>query len=313
MPSSLVFLVATVFTFLVLWRIIRRRRGHILSLPPGPKGHPLIGNFRDIAISPDVSWIRYWKWSQVYGDVFHLEVFGHHTIVLNSAKAINDLLEKRSGNYSDRPDMPMFMDLIESTWHFALIRYSDWWRMHRRTFHQRFQQRVVSEYYDIQRTAASSLISNLTSSPEDFVSHVQLFTGSIVLKIVYGYTLKTKEDPYIRLIVDMQEGVIAAALHGQFWVDYLPILKYAPAWFPGAGFKRKAEKWKHLTREVGDQPWGWVKAAVENGTANPSFCTLSAERLSVTLGDGSVTEEVIKNCAAMAYQGSPPFTSPSPQ
>ncbi|KAK1223032.1 hypothetical protein PQX77_014109 [Marasmius sp. AFHP31] len=298
MYSTLFLVTLAVFTAFVL----RRRR--LGPLPPGPRGLPLLGNFRDIATSRDVSWIRYWKWSQVYGDIVHLKVFGHHTVVLNSAKVIEDLLEKRSKNYSDRPDMPMFMDLMGSTWNFAVFRYSDWWRMHRRTFHQRFQQRAVPEYYDIQRSAASSFIDNLTRSPENFLSHIQHFTGSIVLKIAYGYTLQTNDDPYIRLVLDMLEGVKAAAIHGSFWVDYLPILKYVPAWLPGAGFKKKAEEWRQSTREVRDRPWGWVKAAVEDGTANPSFCTLSADRLSVTLGDGSMTEEVIKNCAAMAYNGS---------
>ena len=32
-------------------------------------------------------------------------------IILNSAKAVSDIFDKRGANYSDRPDMPMIIDL----------------------------------------------------------------------------------------------------------------------------------------------------------------------------------------------------------
>ena len=47
------------------------------------------------------------------GPVVHLEVFGRHIILLNTAQAVSDLLDKRSGIYSDRPPVPM-MDLSVS-------------------------------------------------------------------------------------------------------------------------------------------------------------------------------------------------------
>ena len=41
----------------------------------------------------------------------HLQVFGSHTIVLNSAQAAADLMDKRAAIYSNRPRMPMFIEL----------------------------------------------------------------------------------------------------------------------------------------------------------------------------------------------------------
>jgi hypothetical protein len=32
-------------------------------------------------------------------------------VILNSAKAVSDIFDKRGSNYSDRPDMPMIVDL----------------------------------------------------------------------------------------------------------------------------------------------------------------------------------------------------------
>ena len=40
-----------------------------------------------------------------------LDVLGNTTIVLNSSEAIADIFVTRGANYSDRPDMPMLIDL----------------------------------------------------------------------------------------------------------------------------------------------------------------------------------------------------------
>ncbi|KAJ7276762.1 hypothetical protein C8J57DRAFT_1584017 [Mycena rebaudengoi] len=48
-------------------------------------------------------WKTYMKWSEQYNsDIIHLDVTGSSIIVLNSVKAANDLLLKRSSIYSDR-------------------------------------------------------------------------------------------------------------------------------------------------------------------------------------------------------------------
>ena len=36
-------------------------------------------------------------------EVVHFEAFGAHTIIVNTARAANELFEKRSALYSDRP------------------------------------------------------------------------------------------------------------------------------------------------------------------------------------------------------------------
>ncbi|KAJ8095064.1 hypothetical protein PM082_010282 [Marasmius tenuissimus] len=282
----------------------------------------------DIAKSQDLSWIRYWKWGQVYGDIFHLQVLGHHIVVLNSREAITTLLDKRSYNYSDRPDMHMFLDkeLVSAEWGFVGtsqspnamqplkcwphvscfegFRHTDWWRLHRRTFHQRFQPRVMPEYHDIQRIATGSLIEKLATSPSDFIGHINKchsFSGSIILKIAYGYTMQAKDDPYMSLVLDAAEGIVESSSHGFFWVDYFPVLKHVPAWFPGAKFKSKAKEWKRSNQKLRDEPYSWVQRTMEEGAAHPSFCTRLMDRFSVIPGDNSAMENVIKNCAASAF------------
>ena len=41
------------------------------------------------------------------GDIIYFEVLGQPFLVLGSLKRINDIMDKRSSNYSDRLTMPM--------------------------------------------------------------------------------------------------------------------------------------------------------------------------------------------------------------
>ncbi|KAL0572047.1 hypothetical protein V5O48_009905 [Marasmius crinis-equi] len=191
-------------------------------------------------------------------------------------------------------------------------------RAHRRTFNQFFNPRVVRDYYPLQRIRSLSLVKKLTSSPEDFFNHVhqkciQSYTGSLVLEIAYGYTLSSNYDPYVKLAYDANEGLTAAGVPGAFLVDFVPILRFIPGWFPGATFKHKAKHWAKCSDELVNRPWEWLKEQMEYGTAAPSFFTRHLERAQTSVvaasssgsaeGENSTqAEEVIKNTAAVAYQ-----------
>ncbi|KAI0326117.1 cytochrome P450, partial [Cubamyces sp. BRFM 1775] len=69
--------------------------------PPGPPGLPLLGNVYDIP--RPTPWVTYRDLAAKYGDVICVRLLGHPVIVLSSLTAVNDLLEKRSAVYSDRP------------------------------------------------------------------------------------------------------------------------------------------------------------------------------------------------------------------
>jgi len=63
--------------------------------------------------------------------------------------------------------------------------------------------------------------------------------------------------------VKIAEIVVAAHAEvgkpGAFLADLLPSMKYIPAWFPGAGWKRKANYWRKLGECLVHMPWNIVK------------------------------------------------------
>ena len=45
------------------------------------------------------------------GDIFYLEILGRKIVVVNNYEMANELLDKRSAIYSDRPRLPMACDM----------------------------------------------------------------------------------------------------------------------------------------------------------------------------------------------------------
>ena len=60
------------------------------------------------------------------------------------------------------------------------------------------------------------------------------------MKIGYGISVQESDDPCISIA---EEDLAQAGISGAFWVDFLPILKYVPSWYLGAGFQKKAARW----------------------------------------------------------------------
>jgi hypothetical protein len=113
-PSILQVVFLLLLTFVGFrWARDKRRR-----LPPGPHGLPFVGNV--IGLPKNYEWLHWAKHKDVFGaclptflsrlhlmhtlgPVSSVCIMGQPIIILNSLKACDDLLEKRSGIYSGRP------------------------------------------------------------------------------------------------------------------------------------------------------------------------------------------------------------------
>lgn len=112
-----------------LWLWLRRDSISSLSLPPGPRGLPIIGNA--LRIPSSMPWKVFRDWSLIYGiatrwdlmgqasdcfepgDVMLLKIPTQRILVLSSVQAAVDLLEKRSDIYSSRPYIRMLDMYVE--------------------------------------------------------------------------------------------------------------------------------------------------------------------------------------------------------
>ena len=82
------------------------------------------------------------------------------------------------------------------------------------------------------------------------------------MKIGYGIAVKESDDPYISMAEIAFTGAAEAAVPGSFLVDLIPILRYVPSWFPGAGFQKKAKRVREATDIMAEKPFRVVQEQV---------------------------------------------------
>ncbi|KAH9964763.1 CyP450 monooxygenase [Russula compacta] len=245
-----------------------RRRQPALPFPPGPKGFPILGNALDIPSKNP--WLTYWQWGKEYdSDIVHANSFGTHVIVLNSAKAVHELFEKRSSIYSDRPPLPSLTQLIRMNWNIAFLPYGPKWRTWRKVFHEHFHPNASRQYQPRELKAARHLLENLLRTPEDYGHHLRFMSGQVIMGIAYGIDIAPHDDPYVSLAEKALQAVESASITG--WTfDMLPFYIHLPWWFPGASFKKEAARLAPHIDDMINKPYQTVKDALATGIAVPS-------------------------------------------
>ena len=128
------------------------------------------------------------------GDVMWLDIPTRPILVLGSAEAVTDLLEKRSDIYSDRPqnimnELYVFISISRNLrnvsiylgsrmtvnqWNFGFMDYTQEWRAGRRTFHQFFNQNVISDYQPIQLEERRTFLQRILDNPSKVNDHIHL-------------------------------------------------------------------------------------------------------------------------------------------
>ncbi|KAH8094841.1 cytochrome P450 [Cristinia sonorae] len=276
----------------------RRRR----SLPPGPKPSLLWGNLLDMPYGEP--WIKFREWTRTYGPLVYISLPTQPTIILGSAKAAVDLLEKRSQIYSDRL-LTVMDELMSWDFSFAHIEYGQRWRDHRRMFHEFFNQAVVHDHRPAQLREIRATLGRILESPELTAQHVRQAFVAIILRVVYAKEITSLDDDYIHLVHKSFEGLSLQKVPGAFWVEYFPWLKYIPSWFPGARFKRIGEYYKPVVEKMINQPFDEVVAATADGTAPPSVARSLIQKLQIRPSTSVVgfsrEEKIARNVTGIAY------------
>ncbi|KAF8885538.1 cytochrome P450 [Gymnopilus junonius] len=296
-----VFLIVFLFlaSGLLLWRLTNIKRSQDRPpLPPGPPADPIIGHLR--IIPSEHSDRFFYELSRKYGSVVHLHVLGSNMIVLNSAQAAFDLLDKRSAIYSDRAHSDVLM-LMGWSHHLAFLRYGKRFHKHRKLLNEYFSHEKCESYLPVQALEARRLLGNLLSNPEKFNDHLEWFSTSVILRINYGHEVVSENDTYLKIIADVGYCVTHCATPGSNLVDLIPIMKYLPSWFPGTYPATQSRSYRPTVDLMHDYPFEDVKKQMAVGTAKDSFLFTHLEGLQCEGSEYPYTAEDIKGATGAIY------------
>ncbi|KAJ7485833.1 cytochrome P450 [Mycena latifolia] len=270
-----------------------------LSLPPGPLKLPVIGNI--LSIPSERQWVTYSKWCEENEtDLLHLDAAGTSILILHTAAAATDLLEKRGAIYSSRVCTTMFHELMGWDFNFGSMRYGDQWRACRRLFTDRFNTNAARSFRPQEIRATHELLRRLLDRPMDFVDHLRHMAGSLIISIAYGIDVLPAGDPYIEIAERCNNELAIAGTPGAFLVDFIPLLKHIPSWLPGMAFKRQAREWRKDTIKMVEMPFAAVKSAKAAGVERPSFVSDCLDKINQD-EDIASQEDLIKRTAATMY------------
>ncbi|KAJ6499498.1 cytochrome P450 [Mycena vulgaris] len=272
--------------------------------PPGPPRDPIIGNLSQMPSAKDP--LVFHEWAKTYGEVIYLQIPGQSIIVLDSLRAAEDLLDKRSAVYSDRPNFPLY-ELFGWTSVLTFLRYGSEKFAKCRQIHQTYlgRQNCVA-FNPMQIREARTLVRNLyTAQPAQYESYLSRFVTGIITQIVAGHTIFSDNDPYLRMSSMVLESLSRAGPSpAGTAIDSFPFLQHFPRWFPGTHYAGVAEQWRSTGRELYELPLRTVRAQRETGDAKPSFLLTQLEEMetweSVT---GKDQEDLKANASTMLTAG----------
>lgn len=266
-----------------------------LPLPPGPPEKSWItGNAADMPSTHP--WFKFTEWAKAYGDVVHTRVYTQSIIVISSYEAIVDLFEKRGALYSYRPTSVM-ANMMGWGKLIPLRGYDERWKVHRRHANFGFSKTAAAKYHDGQSRDVRDFLRRMLSNPEGLANELNLLIATIIMRVVYGYTVTDAHDPYVTLSDEAIAALAPVGVAGNYLVDTFHFLQYLPTWLPGMHFKIQAQEWRGLSVRMIEGPYQWALKEIKEGRAIPSFVS---ELLEQNIG-GEEGEDIIKWTAGSMY------------
>lgn len=128
------------------------------------------------------------------------------TILLGSAQAAWDLLEKRGAVYSSRPRFIMGGELLSGGMRGLMAPYGPFWRRWRKLLHGEFMQRQSETYRPFQSMESKVLMHDLLADPGAFRRHLERYAASVIVTVTYGRRVEdVTTDEVVRMNAEAME------------------------------------------------------------------------------------------------------------
>ncbi|KAB5591457.1 Cytochrome P450 family oxidoreductase [Ceratobasidium theobromae] len=259
------------------------------SLPPSPPRHWLWGNISFFSI-PYRYVLLATEYKKQLGDIVSVITPLRIAVFVNTAELTTELLEKQAAFTADRPRDVMIGEIMGWNTAVSFRKHDEFHKKMRRVMASALHPAAARSYAPQHLSNTLDLLCKIAEKPETFVDISTQVIGAFILRITYGYEPMTKEDPFIvRVHRAFQHLKYAASTY--HLVNDFPILRYVPAWVPGAGFQKLGRKGAELRTGFADEAFKMVFDQVCQGKVKQP-CYVS--RLLESKGGASVSQEDIE-------------------
>ncbi|KIM82450.1 hypothetical protein PILCRDRAFT_70736 [Piloderma croceum F 1598] len=166
-------------------------------------------------------------------------------------------------------------------------------------------QNLIQPFLPPMREEAHKLVLSILENlrPLQLEDHIRCAVGSVILKLVYRYTIISKgQDPFVHLTDIVLWQFSKCNEPSAYLVDAFPFLRYLPDWMLGSGFKWTVHHFWSTLQQFMEDPFRFTKEQMEAGTAVPSFTTQQLEALDPKLPQQTAIE-IVKWAGALMLAG----------
>ncbi|KZS91081.1 cytochrome P450 [Sistotremastrum niveocremeum HHB9708] len=220
-------------------------------------------------------WFTYHEWTQKYGDVAHISVFGQPIIVLGSHAASTDVLVRKAAISSDRPVFTMGGKMVGWDNAMPLLQYHDRrLKKMRRISGLLMGTRSSTHLWDVEEHLTRRLIKKIyndmqvgDSEGRKLPDRIRWLAAAIILRITHGYAAADEDDPLVNIATEAMKTFGQSVEPGVWAVDFIPALRHLPSWFPFTNFQKISREWSSHVDALSQTPLDFVKKQMSVGTA----------------------------------------------
>jgi cytochrome P450 len=145
---------------------------------------PFIGRVHDVP--PEQSWLKFYEWSQQYGPIYQMEIFGTVHVWISSERVAHDLLSRRSAIYSDRPLIPNLPDNRTSGDYLALLGRTETWKRQRRLCQHLMTASAAQGLHGYPTRERDRFLPLMARRPDLYREWIEQFTSRTVSRLAWG-------------------------------------------------------------------------------------------------------------------------------
>ncbi|KAK7055284.1 cytochrome P450 [Favolaschia claudopus] len=266
---------ALVFVGCIARLLITGRRER--TLPPGPPTIPILGNLH-ILPQVDQSHLKFTEWARRYGDIFSIKIASNTMVVLSSATAIKEIVDKSSWIASSRP--PKYISILSAGgYHVLFACDTPLLRKIRKAIARFLSPAHAMRHSPIRSAESTQLLYELMTHPEDFSKSIGRYMHSIAMLTTYGQRVPSAASPNAQYFMELLHQSMRIHVHGNFPpIDLIPVLKYLPErWAPWLAISRRSRaQTAALHSEFTEVAISHVSSAKpEDDTARQGECFIS--------------------------------------
>lgn len=277
------------------WKAWRRHA----RLPPGPPAHPLFGHLG--VVKPYNPESQFTQWSKELGsDVLYFNMVFQDVVVLNSATAAMELLDKRGATYCDRPRFVLFEEM---GWRrtMAFMRWGPTFRLHRRVLQGGLSKSGIVRYRALQERETRVFLDGLTQAPQGWEALLRRFATAVVLGIGFGIDITGLDDKYMAMAEDASYALGHGGPPAGTLVDIFPLLRHLPTWLLKNQPLRFARHWREAVRRLHDVPFDDVCASGHDNVSMMRTLLDQRQKGGEDGGSTQLTDEDLKGIAVAIF------------